>query len=143
MVQAAKDRTGNNVSDPFDQARVGRILPERDMGPHLIIIGGVFHKDSSKLLRVERDQMIRALAPDDPITRSTYPFCQGERNEVGLSRMPMAGTRTLNALPNARSLSRMRYVGAVSRGNTSVIWRANHSAVGFSVTANHNSCRRR
>ena len=47
MVQAAKDRMGNNVSDPFDQARTGGVLPERNMGPHLIIIGGVFHKDSS------------------------------------------------------------------------------------------------
>ena len=80
MVQAAKDRMGNNVSDPFDQARAGGVLPERNMGPHLIIIGGVFHKDSSKLLRVERDQMIRALTPDRSIKRSV---CQGERYEVG------------------------------------------------------------
>ena len=28
------------------------------------------------------------------------------------------------------------------RGDASVIWRANHSAVGCRVTANHNSCRR-
>jgi hypothetical protein len=55
---------GDNVSNPLDQARVGRILPERDMSPHLIIIGGVFHKDALKVLRVERHQMIRALAPN-------------------------------------------------------------------------------
>ncbi len=36
-----------------------------------------------------------------------------------------------------------RYLGAVSQGNASMIWRASHSAVGFSVTANHNSCRHR
>src|ERR1700730_12506033 len=52
----------------------------------------------------------------DPIKRSAYPFCQGERNEVGRSRMPIARTRALNAPPNARSLSRMRYLGAVSQG---------------------------
>jgi hypothetical protein len=51
-------------------------------------------------------------------------------------------TRALNTAPNARSLSRMRYFGAVSHGNASVIWRANHSAVGVRVTANHNNCRR-
>src|SRR5215831_9824928 len=28
MVQAAKDRTCNNVSNPLDQARVGGVLPE-------------------------------------------------------------------------------------------------------------------
>src|SRR5229473_8195722 len=75
----------------------------------------------------------------EPIKRSTYPFCQGERNAVGRSRMPIARTRALNAPPNALSLSRMRYFGALSHGNASVIWRANHSAVGFRVTANHNN----
>ena len=59
----------------------------------------------------------------DPIKRSTYPFCQGERNAVGRSRMPIARTRALNAAPNARSLSRTRYFGALSQGNASVIWR--------------------
>ena len=48
--------------------------------------------------------------------------------------MFIARTRALNAPPNALSLSRMRYLGAVSQGNASVIWRASHSAVGFWVT---------
>src|SRR5205814_1656169 len=61
---------------------------------------------------------------------------------MGRSRMPIARTRALNATPNARSLSRMRYLGAFSHGNASVIWRASHSAVGFRVTAIHNNCRR-
>jgi hypothetical protein len=38
--------------------------------------------------------------------------------------------RRVNTLPKARSLSRTIYVGALSQGNASVIWRANHSAVG-------------
>ena len=50
--------------------------------------------------------------------------------------------RALKAIPNALSLSRMRYLGALSHGNASVIWRASQSAVGFCVTANHSSCRR-
>src|SRR5215468_6349956 len=33
----------------------------------------------------------------EPIKRSTWPFCQGERNDVGRSRMPIARTRALNA----------------------------------------------
>src|SRR5258708_15575002 len=45
--------------------------------------------------------------------------------------MPIALMRALKATPNALSLSRMRYFGALSHGNASVIWRANHSAVGF------------
>src|ERR1700756_5652661 len=55
---------GYNLSDPLDQARMGCLLPERNMGPHLVIIGGVSHKDSSKVVWVERDQMIRALTPE-------------------------------------------------------------------------------
>ena len=35
----------------------------------------------------------------DPIKRSTYPFCQGERNDVGRSPMPVARMRALNAPP--------------------------------------------
>src|SRR5262249_5948919 len=53
----------------------------------------------------------------EPIKRSTRPFCQGERKDVGRSRMPITRTRALNAAPKARSLSRMRYFGAVSHGN--------------------------
>src|SRR5207249_2143418 len=68
-------------------------------------------------------------------------FCQGERNDMGRSRIPIARTRALNATPNARSLSRMRYFGALSQGNASVIWRASHSAVGLRVTANHSNRR--
>src|SRR5262249_19422095 len=32
----------------------------------------------------------------DPIKRSTRPFCQGERKDVGRSRVPIARTRALN-----------------------------------------------
>jgi hypothetical protein len=56
----------NNASDPLDQARAGRVLPERNMGPHLVIIGCVLCKDPAKVLRVERYQMISTLAPDRP-----------------------------------------------------------------------------
>ena len=55
---------GDNVSEPLDRARAGRILPEGNVSPHFIVIGGVFRKNSPKVFRVEHDQMIRALAPD-------------------------------------------------------------------------------
>jgi hypothetical protein len=48
----------DNVSDRLDQARTGRVVAERKMGPHLVIIGGIFHKDSSKVLCIERDQRL-------------------------------------------------------------------------------------
>ena len=64
MMEFAKDRMRNNVSEPLDRACGGRVLPERNMRSHLVIIDGVFRKDSAKVVRVERDQMISALAPD-------------------------------------------------------------------------------
>src|SRR3984893_14767368 len=56
----------NNLSEPLDRACAGRILPKRNMRSHLVMIDGIFRKDSAKVLRVERDQMISALAPDRP-----------------------------------------------------------------------------
>ena len=66
MVQPAKDRMRNNVSEPLDRACVGRVLPKRNVSSHLIIIGRIFRKNSPKVLGVEYDQMISALAPDRP-----------------------------------------------------------------------------
>src|ERR1700730_9767455 len=66
MMKPAKDRMRNNVSEPLNRACAGRVLLERDMRSHLVIIDGVLREDSAKVLRVERDQMISALAPDRP-----------------------------------------------------------------------------
>jgi hypothetical protein len=82
MMKPAKDRMRNNVSEPFDRARAGRVLPERDMRSHLVIIDGVLREDSSKVLRVERDQMICALAPDRPDQAFSISVLPGRRNEV-------------------------------------------------------------
>jgi hypothetical protein len=43
---------GDNVSEPLDCARAGRILPERNVSPYFIVIGGVFRKNSPKVFRV-------------------------------------------------------------------------------------------
>ena len=37
MVQPAKDRMCNNISEAFDRARVRSILRERDVSPHVIV----------------------------------------------------------------------------------------------------------
>ena len=55
MVKPAKDRMRDNVSEPFDRARAGRVLPKRNVSSHFVIIGGMFLKDSSKVLCVEHD----------------------------------------------------------------------------------------
>ena len=115
MVQPAKNSMRNNVSEPLNLASAGRVLSQRNVNTPFIIIAGVFRKNSPEVLGVEHDQMISAPRRIDPINLSAKQFCQGERNEVGQSRMPIARTRALNAIPNARSLSRMRYLGAIPR----------------------------
>jgi hypothetical protein len=66
MVEPAKDRIRDNVSEPLDRACAGRVLPKRNVSSHFIVIGGVFRKNSSKMLCVEHNQMTRTLAPDRP-----------------------------------------------------------------------------
>ena len=64
MVEPAKDRMRDNISEPLDRACAGRVLPKRNVSSHFIIIGGVFRKNSSKVLCVENNQMISALTSD-------------------------------------------------------------------------------
>jgi hypothetical protein len=64
MVQSAKDRIRDDVSVSLDRTSAGRVLLERNLRPHLIVIVGVFRKDAPKMLGIEHDQMIRALVPD-------------------------------------------------------------------------------
>jgi hypothetical protein len=66
MVEPAKDRMCNNISKSFDRTRVGRVLPERNVSSHVIIVSREFRKNSPKVIFVDHDQTISALAPDRP-----------------------------------------------------------------------------
>jgi hypothetical protein len=66
MVQSAKDRLRNNVSEPLDRACAGCILAKRKVRPHLIIVAGVFRKNAPKVIFVEHDHVVRALVPRRP-----------------------------------------------------------------------------
>jgi hypothetical protein len=102
MVQAAKNRMRNKVSEALDWAHVGSVLPERNVSLPFVIVGSIFCKDSPKVLCVENYQMVKTFASDRPDQAfNIYPFCQGERNDVGRSRMPIARMRALNVTPNA------------------------------------------
>ena len=108
MVPPAKDRMRDNVSKPLDWACAGRVLPQRNVSSYLIVIGGVFRKIRRRCSAMNAIKWLVHSRRTAPIKRSTYPFCQGERDEVGRSRMPIARTRALNVTPNALSLSRIR-----------------------------------
>ena len=66
MVKPAENRMRDDFSGPLDRAWAGRVLPKRNVSSHLVIIGGVFRKNSPKVFCVEYQQMISALAPDRP-----------------------------------------------------------------------------
>jgi len=71
----------NNVSEPLNRACVGRVLPERNMRSYLVIIDGIFRKDSAKVIRVERDQP-RCFVAD-------YEGTHASRDRQGLVRWRM------------------------------------------------------
>jgi len=52
MMEPAKDRMRNNLSEPLNRARAGRVLPERNMRSYLVIIDGIFRKDSAEVVLV-------------------------------------------------------------------------------------------
>jgi hypothetical protein len=66
VVEPAQDWIRDHVSEPLDRTCAGRVLPKRNVSSHFIVIGGVLRKNSSKVLCVDDDQMIDALAPDRP-----------------------------------------------------------------------------
>ena len=55
-----------DVSEALDLAPVRRVLPERYVRTPLIIIAGELRKNPPKMLFIEHDHMIGALAPDRP-----------------------------------------------------------------------------
>src|SRR5229473_7074947 len=66
MVEPTKNRMRDDVSEPFGRASAGRVLPKRNVSSQVIIVGGVFRKNSPQVLCVEHDQMISAFTSDRP-----------------------------------------------------------------------------
>ena len=67
----------NHASETLDGARVRCILAERNMSARVIIVGGEFRKNPPKMLFVDHDQMIDALAPDRPDQASNASVLPG------------------------------------------------------------------
>ena len=62
----AQDRMRDDISKSLDWPAAGRVLPKRNVGPCLIVVGRILRKDAPKMLGVEHDQMVGALAADRP-----------------------------------------------------------------------------
>src|ERR1700730_3270568 len=83
MVYSAKDRIRDNISKSLDWTRAGRLLSQRNMTSHFIIIGAVLPKNSPKVLFVEHDQMISALAPSRADQAFQIPILPGRAERDG------------------------------------------------------------
>jgi hypothetical protein len=90
MVEAAKDRMCNNISEPLDRACARRVLPERNVNSRFIIIGAVFRKNSPKVLFAEHDQMISTLPPK---TQWEFPqLCRGGSKSLTFQEVESTGS---------------------------------------------------
>jgi len=83
MVQPAQDRLRDYVSKPLDRPRAGRILPQRNMGSRLIVVRRIFRKNAPKVLGVEHNHMVQALAPDRPDQALNMPVLPGRPERCG------------------------------------------------------------
>src|ERR1700730_3059588 len=143
MMKPAKDRMRNNLSEPLDRACAGRILPKRNMRSHLVIIDGIVRKDSPKVLHVVRDQIISTHAPFRPDQAFSISVLPGRAERGGPVPDAHCSHPSLERAAKCSVIVTNEIFGPrLPKGNASVIWRPSHSAVGFWVTANHNSCRR-
>ena len=130
MVKSAQHGISDDDAAPLDWPTVWSVLVNSEMSPRRVVICGVCLRTCRRCASPQMITWSRHSRRIDPIERSTYPFCHGDRGAMGRSRMPIARSRRVNASPKAPSLSRMRKPGTVSQGKASVIWRASYSAVG-------------
>jgi len=83
---------------------------KREVGPHFIIIAGVLRQNASKVPFVQHDHVVDALAsrrPDQAFNMTILPGRTEGRRPVPDAHRPDA---SLEGAPNARSLSRTRYL---------------------------------
>ncbi len=76
-----------------------------------IVVGSILRQYPAQVCFTQNDYVVDALAPDDPISRSAKPFCQGEAEASGLSRMPHGAHSTcddaaVEAIPIADQVAR-------------------------------------
>src|SRR4051812_45411499 len=100
------------------------------MGARAVVIAHVRQQHVAQMAFAEYHDMINAFLPIDPISRSAYAFCHGERGEVGRSRMPIDRTRRDKYL----TVGSIAIPDQVTRDFLPVGWRS--IRVGCAVTPN-------
>jgi hypothetical protein len=99
VVQSAEDRQGYNSSGRMDGSGDRSVLDKGQMRSSDVVVFRIRAEHMAQMSLPEDEDVIKHSRRIEPISRSTWPFCQGDRGAVGLSRMPMARMRRVNASP--------------------------------------------
>jgi hypothetical protein len=83
MVQSTKQRPHLNAPGALDVPPDGCILAQRQMREHRVVMLHVTFEDMAQVLLACHTMWSRHSRRIEPIRRSAYPFCQGDRGEVG------------------------------------------------------------
>ena len=96
MVESAQDVAGDDAAAALNRSAMWGIFLQAEMGPCRVVIRSVFLQDALKMGLAPHDYVVKTLARIEPIARSIYPFCHGDRGAMGRSRMPIDRTRCVN-----------------------------------------------
>ena len=94
-MQPAEDRQGYNSSGRMDGSGDRSLLDKGQMRSSDVVVFRIRAEHIAQMSLPEDDDVIKAL----PADRADQPFDIGDRGAVGLSRMPMARMRRVNASP--------------------------------------------
>jgi len=83
MMEPAKDRNRCDAADPLRPAEFRSIFAQRDMRPDFVVIRSVVFQDVAKVRFAEHHEWSSDSRRIDPISRSTCPFCHGDRASIG------------------------------------------------------------
>ncbi len=63
-MESTSIRKGDDLSEllSLHEPRLGRILPEREVGSRAVVVPGVVRKDPEQMALVENDDVVEALA---------------------------------------------------------------------------------
>ena len=99
MVQTGQDWDRDNDTGPLHRPTQGRILAQRQVRAHLIVVRSIRRKNLPQVRLAKDQHPVHTLAAHGAKRRSTYAFCHGDPGEIGRSRIPMALTRDLKTGP--------------------------------------------
>ncbi len=101
MMQAAENWLGPDVAhlSRLVKPSLWTVLLQPQMSPTPMVVLQVFLEHSFEVPPIEDDHVIQASRRIEPITLSTYGFCQGDRFAVRTCLMPIADNRRVKSKP--------------------------------------------